>query len=67
MGKCKRYTKLTSENLNRRCCFDFDVNEGLKLHQDLVVRRSCVPEKVGVNKKGVNKKYSHRKKLNKWK
>jgi hypothetical protein len=27
----------------------------------LALRPRCVPEKVGVNKKGVNQKYSHKK------
>jgi hypothetical protein len=26
------------------------------VHQDLVLRRNCLPEKVGAGKKGVNKK-----------
>jgi hypothetical protein len=31
----------------------------LQVHLVLVLRPSCIPEKVGVNKKGLNEKYSH--------
>jgi hypothetical protein len=39
------------------------------VNQDLVSYPSCVPEKVGINQKGKNQKYSHMKKkgLNKLK
>jgi len=32
-----------------------------QINPTLVLRPSCAPEKAGVNRKGVNKKYSHQK------
>jgi len=34
-------------------------------HQGLVLCPSCVPEKVGINQKGINKKHLHKKKKKK--
>jgi hypothetical protein len=38
-----------------------DDGERMWIHPALVLHPSCVPEKVGINQKGVNKKYSRHK------
>jgi hypothetical protein len=57
MGRLKKYENPLSPKHNRRCCCDFDVNEGLKLYQDPVLRLSYALKKVSVHQKGVYKNY----------
>ena len=57
MERRKAYTKPLSPNLKRGCYFNFDVNEGIKLYQDLVLCPSCVLEKSECKSKRCTSKF----------